>query len=272
MTIKFILSVMFALLSGGIFFSPVFAILVTKLASDNYAVAKDAANNISQTTIYKGEPAIFQPRGRIQNEKYKGRMVGAPISASGGCPYTEPPPLTAFVPGNGVTSFRSRTAKPDPIFWFYIPYPSDFDLPVKFELRDENGTIVSSPEEQLKKTGIVRVQLPKKLELDKNYYWSLKIICNQNRRDLDIYVDGFVTRVKATSSPIGKTPEQIASFYALNGLWHETLTTLIEDVCPQNPQIARSSITAILKSEFVGLERYAEHYATSLIGYCNPNS
>lgn len=259
MTIKLTLSVVFALLSGGIFL-------------ENYTGAKDAAHNISQSPINEDEISIFQPRARSEDEKYGGRMIGAPTFASGGCSDTEPPPLTVLVPGNGEETFRSITAKPDPMFWFYIPYPSDSNLPAKFELRQENNTTVWVQEDQLSIKGIFRIQLPEKLELDKNYYWNLKIICDQTRRDLDIYVDGYVKREKATSSPPNITPEQIASFYAQDGLWHEALTTYIEDVCPQNAQIARSGITANLKSEFVGLERYAENYVTAIIEYCNPNS
>ena len=124
----------------------------------------------------------------------------------------------------------------------------------------------------LQKTGIFRIQLPSVLEPDRNYYWSLKIICDPNRRDLDDYIDGYVTRVKVTSSPIGTTPEQRAAYYAKNGLWHETLTTYIEDVCPQNAQAAKSRISSELSSPNVGLEKYTVRYTRAIIEYCNPNS
>lgn len=292
MKIKLILLVIFALLSGHIFLTKISA---AKLASESDTVGKDPVNSpsIKQTTIDQIEPLIFNPRARGQDEEYTGTGVAAGTFGPGECPDIEPP-LTAFVPGDGETSFRSTTAKADPTFWFYVPSPSNSQLSAEFKLMLIDNTtkepvgepIFDNKEYKLeptdeKLTDIFRIQIPKALEFDKNYYWSFTIVCDPNRRDSDIYVDGYVTRVRETETETETfnqsevlATEQKAIFYADNGLWHETLTTLIEGICPQDNQKAKSLITKLLESESVGLESSAEQYVKTILSsrYCNPNS
>ncbi len=293
MKIKFILLVIFALLSGDIFLTQISTISLAKLASESDTVGEDLVNSraIKQITIDKIE---FNPRARGEDEEYTGTGVAAGTYGPEECPYIEPS-LTAFVPGNEdtdtneQTSFRSTTAKADPTFWFYVPSPSNSQLSTEFKLmlinettKDPVGEPIFYNKDKLepteeKLTDIFRIQIPTVLEFGKNYYWSFKIICDPNQRDLDLIVDGYVTRIQTRqefNSSEGTATEQKAIFYAKEGLWHETLTTLIEEICPQDNQKAKSLITQLLVSEYVNLASSAEQYVTTILSskYCNPNS
>ena len=250
---------------------------------------------LSGDILLAHELFIFKPRSRGEDEEYIGISVAGGSYGSGECPYVEPS-LTAFVSGNKdtdtneQTSVRSTTAKADPTFWFYVPSPSSSQLSAEFKLMLIDDTtkepvgepIFDNKEYKLeptdeKLTDIFRIQVPTVLEFDKNYYWGFRIICDQNRRDLDLTVDGYVTRVQARQefkSSEGAATEQKAIFYAREGLWHETLTTLIEEMCPQDNQKAKSLITQLLESEYVNLANSAEQYVNTILSsrYCNPNS
>ena len=296
MTTKLTSFVTFALLSGSIILSQISAISGAKLTSDRDVVAKDSVHSpsIKQTPINEIKPLIFTPRARGEDEEYTGTSVAGGTYGPGECPDLEPP-LTAFVPGDGETktSFRSTTAKAEPTFWFYIPSPSKSQLSAEFKLMLIDDTTKEPVEEVIpnekyrgkyeldpnekKETDIFPIKIPTVLEFDKNYYWSFKIICDPNRRDSDIYVDGYITRIRPRQelnpSEVAAT-KQKALFYAREGLWHETISTLIEEVCPQDKQEAKSLITQLLASKYVGLASSAEQYVKTILSskYCNPHS
>ena len=288
MKIKFILLVIFALLSGDIFLTQISAISIVKLASKSDTVEKDPVDGISikQTTSDEVESWISNLKAKGEDEEYTGTGVAAGTYGPGECPDIQPP-LTAFVPGDRGTSFRAKTAKADPTFWFYVPSPSNSQLSAEFKLmliddttKEPVGEPILDKEYKLeptdeKLTDIFRIQEPTDLEFDKNYYWGFTIICDPNQRDSDLTVDGYITRIQARqefNSSERATKEQKAIFYAKEGLWHETLTTLIEEICLQDNQKAEVLITELLKSDdVVGLKSSAEQYVQTILSskYCN---
>lgn len=281
MSIKFIVSVVFALFGFTTSFTPSSTMLRTKLASENLVVSKDRKNVLSQNSPDENQ-AYFQPRDWEEDQKYRGRMVGEGTFA-GGCPNTQPPRLTAFVPGDGTVSVRSTTAKLDPTFWFYIPpTPSYSKLPAEFELKDESQSLWRQKYQPLQKTGLFRIQIPQQfkngesLSQDKNYRWRFRIICDPQARanaENTLSVYGTVKLAALPTSPPEMSPKDQARYYLQNGLWHEGLTTYIEKVCPQDAQYAKKIIQLVLSSNYVNFKSNdVERYVKTIIEYCNPNN
>jgi hypothetical protein len=109
------------------------------------------------------------------------------------------------------------TTQANPTLLFYLPFGqapfSSADgqsynaTSAEFELRDVNENsalknqkiVVSIPN----KPGIVKLALPKTetaLEPDKEYFWSLRIICDPNDNTANPSVSGWIKRVKSDAS------------------------------------------------------------------------
>ena len=277
MKVKIVLLIVSVLLSGGLLFSPILTLLIEKLTIKNYAVAQDTdtINGSSESSIEQEAP-YFKPIAREEDEKYRGRAIGVGTFAE--CPPRKFPPPTAFVPGKGIISFRSMTAKSNPKIWFYIPDTSDPNLSTKFSnLSTEFDVITDTLEPDLRPLrarvtfpGVFPIEITQPLNYERDELWSFKIICDNDDRDSDIPLFGYIERRNISYPKNESTPEEKYIYYAEEGLWHETLTTLIEDLCPQNPQRAERLIIKELSSEYIGRERDAQHYARALIEYCHP--
>lgn len=245
---------------------------------------------LSSDIVLTQIPLIFTPRARGEDEEYEGTQVAAGTYGPEACPDIEPS-LTAFVPGDGKTktSFRSTTAKSEPTFWFYIPSPSNSQLSAEFRLVNyntgkdiHNQTYNIQPTDRAQ-TDIFQIRLSPEVlkEFNTNYYWSFRIICNPNQRDLDLLVDGHITRVQEKnecdlSRVPAREPEDIfdakAICYAQQGLWHETLTTLISKLCPLDQEKAELRMNQLLQPELG--EKWVEQYVMTIRNsrYCKPNS
>ncbi|NEP00487.1 MAG: DUF928 domain-containing protein [Symploca sp. SIO2E9] len=277
MNIKLILSILSTLLASSIIFLPKSAILGTKLVLANRAVAQKSANILSQNAQGENQ-GNFQPRDRKEDEKYKGRMIGAGSFQAGGCPSIDPPPLTAFVTGDGTTSYRVTTAEQAPTLWFYSPYSkqSVSNLSAEFKLMDNReGRDLWTKEFVLEEKGIFPIQIPqeKLQQFDNNYYWRFKIICKQTQQQ--VYVNGYIKRVMSPRSAElidDMEPEDKTILYAQNGLWLEFLTTYINEICPEDAEKAKDQIKLEFNSKFIGLGKYSGNYVNNIIKYCNPNS
>jgi hypothetical protein len=87
---------------------------------------------------------------------------------------------------------------------------------------------------QLPNDGSVKV--PKTgLEVGNTYYWTLTLICNNpmdpSDRSGDLRIQGFVQRVNPPRGLQDKlrqaTERDLPGIYASQGIWHETLTSLV---------------------------------------------
>ncbi|NET86917.1 MAG: DUF928 domain-containing protein [Kamptonema sp. SIO1D9] len=176
--------------------------------------------------------------------------------------------LTAIVPGIDNQSFPSLTAQKHPTFWFYIPYSSDSTSPLVAEFslltkntENNNIRILEKTYELEGTPGIIGISLPETtpLEINRNYRWVFSIICNPQDRSEDMYVSGLVQRVNQNQiPPLTATPNQRAVIYAEDGLWNDTLTTIICEVLPRERQQARLLIKQLFESEYVRLEIFKE--------------
>ncbi|MDJ0688730.1 MAG: DUF928 domain-containing protein [Xenococcaceae cyanobacterium MO_188.B32] len=279
MKIKQVLLIVFLLLGGGILFSPMSAFLIKKSLIDNYAIAQDTdvTNILSESSVDEDIAPFFRSITREEDQQYRGRVIGVPTFAE--CPATNLPPLTAFVPSNGKISYRAKAAKSNPEIWIYIPEPSDptlktqfSNLSTQFELTSDTLKLDLHPlkERITSPPGIIPIKIPITLNYNETENWSFTIICDDNDRSANILVDGHIERKNVPSPPNGSTPEDKVRYFGDKGLWHDALTTLIEDLCPQNPQRAKLLIIRQLSTQEIGLEEYAQEYAQAFIDYCHP--
>lgn len=181
-------------------------------------------------------------------------------------------PLTAIARN----SVRGLTIKERPTFWFYIPYQSTGTLTAElslFGMRDGKERRIYQGRFLLTSTpGIVSIPLPENaepLEEGKDYRWVFTIVCNPNRRIEDVYVQGVVNRISLnpnlSSELSAATPEQQAILYARSGIWHETVTTLADDLRRSNPQLSASLLANLLQS--VGLSKISRE---KIVECCTP--
>ncbi|WP_424100006.1 DUF928 domain-containing protein [Moorena producens] len=159
-------------------------------------------------------------------------------------------PLTALVPDG---EYKVLTAQGFPTFWFYVPYFSNSQLKAQFSLRNLDDKLDLQEEEYylVGTPGIIEVSVLKSLEIGKNYRWFFEIICNPEDPSANSYVNGKVMRVNLTPElrSLPEAPIERAKLYARNGLWSETLTTLLEDF---DSQEVRLQLTQLLQSEGLG--------------------
>ncbi len=234
-----------------------------------------------EITTNTNNELIFIPRAKKGSEQGPSSQSATGSYGEDRCPQSIPN-LTALVPGEGLASqdnnqvaedktLWSITAQESPTFWFYIPYPAKGELEAEFlVMTNESQEVAHNGIYKIDKTpGIVSIILQDKpLVVGKNYYWSLTIICDPENRDSDVYVEGNLRRVNATPQltpiPTAK-PEEKVILYAQDGLWNETITTILQELYPLDSELAKLYLRDLLKSEYVGLESLAEQ---SIISCC----
>lgn len=177
----------------------------------------------------------------------------------GGCS-TSDRTLTALVPANNLGTTTSQY----PVIFFYVP-PTSADV-LELSLLDENDNEVYQKNLTPNKTGGIAsinfASLPglKPLEVGKSYHWYLSIVCNAQDRSADIFVDGWVQRIKPDPA-LQSSLQQVsvsdrASLYAVNGIWYDSLTTLFENrkASPNNSALVNEWADLL---DSVGLDKIA---------------
>lgn len=192
-------------------------------------------------------------------------------------------PLMALVPtekqntANKLERVLGLTADDHPTFWFYVPYEPKPGLLMQFQLRSQQNGIkrtiyqVQQPLSQ-KLVSISLPQIEPPLEIDTNYEWVLKIRCVANDRSADDVVTGWVSRVPLpvdlqASLQTAKLPKQRVKLYAEAGLWHETITTLVNELTCQDRQLARSWLKDLLQT--AGVDEVTTGVQQSLLNRCD---
>lgn len=261
-----------------------------KSAQGDYSFSADS---VASPDVQPPPPDDSAPLSFIQLEVAKkgapGRRRGGGSFGGGNQCQSVNLPLTALVPGIEETlsgeregtsaaiaslGVRGLTVEGYPSFWFYVPYSST--LSVEFILINDQNKRVHQENYLLTGTpGIVRIRPSSKsmsapLEVGKDYRWVFSILCDPNDRSADMYVDGWVQRVAPSSNLTTALkiaiPEKRAVLYAKEGLWYETLTTLVEELGPTQPKKATLLMTTLLQS--VGLDDIAQQ---PIVKCCTPN-
>jgi hypothetical protein len=258
----------------------------------------DIADVYKQLNLSRQEgDLIFNPQATGQDEEGPGRQTSTgPFGPS--CQEHQNLPLIALVPGLGfdreqeedpTKSYWSITTQNQPTFWFYIPYATNSAIRAEFVLmmRDSNGSnrIVSNSKYLIEGTpGIVHIRPSNEsnsqdlLIVDQPYYWAFTLKCDLNNGDRDIYVDGHIQRVRVTpenTPPTTLTSEGRAIYFARQGLWNETLSVLLDELYPSEPERAKQRLSELLSSEYVNLEALSQQLNQSsehfVIQCCEPD-
>ncbi|MDY6785675.1 MAG: DUF928 domain-containing protein [Cyanobacteriota bacterium] len=183
---------------------------------------------------------------------------GAPRSSvGGGVRGEEIPQLTALVP----PTQQGNTISARPTIFAYLPPIGAQE--VFFSLQDEEGNsfyhaTLSVPAQG----GAIAVSLPPdapELEIGKNYLWYFAPLAPEGILRPDNYaVVGWVTRVEAAADlqASSLSPVELATEYARQGLWYDTLKVLADarQSQPENSTLA-TEWEDLLKQ--VGLEAIA---------------
>ncbi len=169
-------------------------------------------------------------------------------SSRGGSIYTKNPncpvvgsPL-ALIPINvfGVT------LKSHPTFLFYLPATriGENSPMVEYSLQDTQGNEIYKTRFVIDgKAGVASLTLPQGmgfsgLALDKNYYWSVSLICQGSDRIRDLVVQGSIRRVAIPTALVdldSRTPDQQADLLWQEGIWYD-LAALLGEL--QRPNVA----------------------------------
>ena len=265
---RIILSITFVLTSGLLSLTQIQA-LATLFVKENDKTLEQSVpiSTIELTPLNDSDRLIFKARDLTAKDDEPQRRVGGPKFGGSDCPSVDDAvdvPLTSLVTGEKDNSFRALTTEGHPTFWFYVPYPTTSTLTAKFVLINNEKDLVYQGNYQLTKTpGIISITLPSttSLEIGKDYKWTFKIICDPEDPAADMFVNGKLQRIDDISSnliPPGATPEERAIIYAQEGLWYETITTIIKELYPTNPEKAKLRMSELFQSKFVSLEGFVE--------------
>lgn len=213
-----------------------FALALVSFANSSFVVQAQSKPESSAVRFIK--PTVAR-RGAPPS----GRQTG---SASRGECSAVSQPLTALVPTTQETfaqtnqvddpelsrseSVLGLTTSQSPSLWFYNPYSAKF--PVEFVLQDEQHNYVykaSLIASQIQ-PGIVKVGLPKtvNLKVGKRYQWYFLVSCDRRPTFVKGWIEP-VTLNPTLAQQLSKAkPQQRVALYAANGIWHDALTTLAE--------------------------------------------
>ncbi|NEQ29744.1 MAG: DUF928 domain-containing protein [Leptolyngbya sp. SIO4C5] len=154
-----------------------------------------------------------------------------------------------------------KTASAHPVFLAYIPQLRNAtEAQLTVQTSDFMNQIADIPFEVSSEGGIVAIQVPSNtpgLEVGSQYIWQLAVQCNtaDNSRSDDLAIESWIER-EAIAASAPSTPQERVAFYAEQGIWQETASTLaqLRHQFPDDAAISRD--WAALMAD-VGLDQYA---------------
>lgn len=195
----------------------------------------------------------------------------APKSSSGGASRDGSVGVTACTARSGIgqsvtpvlpTSNIGFTLTEHPTVFVYVP--SNNARKAFFSIQDEDNNHVYQTDIELpKQPGVMQVKLPTSappLKTNKNYKWSLVMICTADLEPDSPFVSGWIRRVEYKTNIRNNQNKNITldsvSKLADTGIWYDTLATLAQLRKSQpNNQVLAASWQDLLSS--VGLNAIA---------------
>jgi hypothetical protein len=97
----------------------------------------------------------------------------------------------------------------------------------------------------VKQPGIIQIKLPPEsptLKVNKEYYWTVAVVCNEKRPSENAYARAVIKRIPLTTDLRQKldaatNPLAKAQIYAQSGIWYDAIATSYQ-VYTQNPNTA----------------------------------
>jgi hypothetical protein len=187
-----------------------------------------------QTKSNTLRPVLKLPKGSPRMGTVTGRRQG--MGSRNNCPAVSTE-LTALVPSSQNNDIGGLTISEQPTFFFFLPYTNNLpDTNAQFTLKDSaDNEIYTNPVALPSQPGIIAVSLPPNVALQENqtYHWYFKVSCSQQQAaNVPIYVEGGIQRIKL--NPIisqqleAATPQQKSVIYADNGIWFDSINTLVQ--------------------------------------------
>jgi len=183
-------------------------------------------------------------------------------------PYPKPP-LTALMPLeapniNPNINSLGLTVSEHPEFFVYVPQTSATEAEF-FLIDKENNEVYQTNLPLSGEPGIVSVSLPEELpplEVGQNYRWFFAVICDPDHRIEDLIVRGWTQRREleadlATKLERTTTAGDRSFIYAQNGIWHDSLSILAEEIRNSNRN-ALAMVQWKLLLESAGLDTVTE--------------
>ena len=233
---------------------------LTLLITSFFAVGVSVEVQAQNKSIYtnKKNRVTFQPP---KGDKPQQTVGGA--SRGEQCPINSQNlslPMTPLLP----TSSQALTTKSHPTMLVYVPQTSA--TKAMLSVRDENEdydyqTIVSMTSDR---AGIVSLTLPEdapNLAVDREYQWSLILMCDDKLRPDSPVAKGNIKRVAADVSLYAglnnASSLESAAKYGKAGIWYDTVSILaqLKATQPNNNEISSNWENLLQK---VGLEKVAK--------------
>lgn len=197
------------------------------------------------TNTLNGIPLIYNAPPPPDQGAPGGRSRGG--SGRGPCKnYQSLTPLVPVTKGATKDFVWGLTASEHPTFWFDVPERLTAQVPIEFVLLDTVGNYVYQKKLTVPETlaGIVKFSVPSTapaLEVGKRYNWTFSIYCDPESPSAAVSVRGSVQRVALDPALMrqleaAKTPLERAALYANQGIWHDALTTLGEQLSGSKPK------------------------------------
>ena len=180
------------------------------------------------------------------------RIERTDAAGSRGCPEGSYGSLSLLVPNDHV----GLTVSKHPTFSWYASAAAS--TPMQFALV-EPGVAQPLLVKKIKvdKPGIIQFTLPKNskgLAQDKQYRWTVSLVCNAKRPSQSIYVRSWIERVPLAFDSQTKQFDALGTglFYAQNGIWYDAVAAISKSYL-NNPQdkLSRGYLRVLLQQ--VGL-------------------
>jgi hypothetical protein len=226
---------------------------IAGLAS-NYSAPSVFAQSLPSDTLPQ-ETAFKPPEDDAPSRTVGG---GSRPSSLGLCPQDLQKidrPLTALLSAKE----QSLTTASRPAFFVYLPQTQakQISLTIKDDQEDYYYEAILPLSQQ---SGIIKIDLPEdapNLATEKNYTWSVTIVCGKMKKPGDPYVSGTIERVEANIELQKRLEsaslEEMANLYANNGIWYDALNAVARwKMAEPNSNLAVTNWKQLLQA--VGLE------------------
>jgi hypothetical protein len=132
-------------------------------------------------------------------------------------------------------SDRALTLTETPTLWFYIPQLTARERQAELVLLQDHREVDRQRVTLPAVSGILGVQLQQPLTANRLYGWSFSILQQPHSPSQNPTVEGLIRYVasRPADTRVLPAPDQLRQ-YAEAGIWHDTLTALVQQRC-QNP-------------------------------------
>jgi hypothetical protein len=176
-------------------------------------------------------PLSSQARAvRFPNVGTPRRREGAAVRGS--CDFSEEKPIPLLP-----TTEPVLTAAKYPTFFVDLPKSSAKEAELLVLSSDKEREVYKTTVTLPDQPGIVSFSLPADgtlppLEVGKNYYWQLFVVCDPQDRDKDMLVEGTVQRVELNPNLVNELKKaslrEYPAIYAEAGIWYDAVTSLAQ--------------------------------------------